>query len=156
MPRNGRDDLMVLVWIMVLIGIMVFLWITYVRADTNPPLVQNWFANLVNHLNGACCGEHDGYPAKIERMPSAPRGNYAPEDGYACVTEPAGKEIIVQGIKLKTKPTIKGNLCVYFSWNQLTQEHQGNPMDVAYVFVRVKMDNTIDYVYCVAALPQVY
>jgi hypothetical protein len=149
-----KDRWMIAIWwFVVFIAAFIFLYWS-AHADTHPPDIQNWFAYLSNHINGACCGEADGYPAEVVHMPSPPVNNRAKTDGVACITDPAGKDVVVRGVTIKTKHAVKGNLCATFSWDQLTQEKQGNPFDHAYVFVHLRIDDTIDYLYCVAPLPQ--
>lgn len=132
------------------------------HADTSAKEIQRWFQYLTNHINGACCGEGDGYPAEIdiEATPTHP--------GKGHVSDPSGKEIWVGGYLIKTKPRLVGDLAFEFNWDRVTQERQGNPFDTAYVFliVRDHGDGTADIarnnelypdgVYCVAPIPKYY
>lgn len=132
---------------------------TTISPSTNPPEIQAWFRSLTNRMGGSCCGESDGYPARITKMPSATddqgRESYQ-TDGEVCITDPSGREINVQGVIIKRIRPLTGNLCHSFSWMKMTRERYGNPFDHAIAFVAVDLDGSIRDIYCVVPLPMIY
>jgi hypothetical protein len=156
-------------WILAALFGFALVWgLTHIAwaQNTNPPEIQKWFRELTNRMGGSCCGEADAYPAVVTKTPSCitpPTStygqceNYRP-DGEVCITDPSAKQVMVEGVLVKSRPEYRGPKCLRFSWMKMTREKYGNPMDTAIVFVpsTVAMGAGDDSVYCVAILPNIY
>lgn len=129
--------------------------------NTNPPEIRKWFETLQNHMGGSCCGEADGYPAAIDEEATPTH------IGRGHVLDPSAKEIWVNGVHLKTRPKLSGDLTFEFTYNQVTKEQQGNPFGYAYVFVNTVDDGNGNFhinkasglwqgIYCVVPLPNIF
>lgn len=125
----------------------------YEGADTNPPDLQKWFGDLTNYMGGACCGEADGYPAVVDKVPL-----HDGEEGHGYVTDGSRKDIYAHGHFIKTRPEITGSKEFTFTLNQRTLEKWGNPLDHAIAFLHVehgeitKTEAFPNGVYCVVVL----
>ena len=121
--------------------------------DTNPPDIQQWFRDLTNYMNGSCCGEGDGYPAVLDKIPMRPG-----EVGHGVIIDGSSKDIIAHGRVLKSRPEITGSKEFTFDFEQRTLEKYGNPFGHAFVFVHVEngqITSTMAFpngIYCVVIL----
>jgi hypothetical protein len=104
-------------------------------------------------MGGACCGEADGYPAVVDKIPLREG-----EEGHGVITDASRKDIYAHGYYIKTRPEITGSREFTFLFFQRTLEKWGNPLDHAIAFVHVENGNITpspafpNGVYCVVIL----